>query len=76
MAIEEKKVRTLKKSEEKQIQKIVKLLEANPDAILWVELLIYKFIDLQKNKAEDQNAKEDIMSFTFKQILSPRNKVE
>ncbi|MGJ4747705.1 hypothetical protein ACQV5M_15200 [Leptospira sp. SA-E8] len=51
MAEIEKKERKLKKSEEKQIQKIVSLLEANPDAILWVELILYKFLESQKSKA-------------------------
>ncbi|MEI7012843.1 hypothetical protein [Leptospira licerasiae] len=45
MATVEKKERKLKKSEEKQIQKIVSLLEKNPDAILWVELFLLKVIE-------------------------------
>ena len=50
VATVDKKGRKLKKSEEKQIEKIVGLLEENPDAILWVEMLIFKLISQRQMK--------------------------
>ncbi|UOG30239.1 hypothetical protein [Leptospira noguchii] len=41
----DKKERKLKKSEEKQIEKIYVFLKENPDAILWVELVLNTYMN-------------------------------
>ncbi|TGL61169.1 hypothetical protein [Leptospira sarikeiensis] len=53
MAEIEKKERKLKKSEEKQIEKIVEVLRENPGAILWVSLILNKFMN-SSDKSEGQ----------------------
>ncbi|TGM58677.1 hypothetical protein [Leptospira adleri] len=68
----DKKERKLKKSEEKQIQKIVELLEANPDAILWIELLLYKYLESQKNKNSEPLKMEALKNELNESVKSGR----
>ncbi|MFA4795094.1 hypothetical protein [Leptospira kirschneri] len=68
----DKKERKLKKSEEKQIQKIVELLEANPDAILWIELILYKFLESQKDKDLGSLKMEDFKDKVFESMKSEK----
>ncbi|EKO62691.1 hypothetical protein [Leptospira kirschneri] len=68
----DKKERKLKKSEEKQIQKIVELLEANPDAILWIELILYKFLESQKDKDSGSLKMEDFKNKVLESMKSEK----
>ncbi|ALE37767.1 hypothetical protein KQY10_13620 [Leptospira interrogans] len=64
----DKKGRKLKKSEEKRIQKIVELLEANPNAILWVELVLYKLLESINKKNTETLSMEKLQDQVIKQI--------
>ncbi|TGL52013.1 hypothetical protein EHQ61_07315 [Leptospira wolffii] len=83
MAQVDKKERKLKKSEEKQIEKIYAFLKENPDAILWVELVLNTYMNspeiLKKVKSGEKGDNtlvskdgKSISLFNFDQYLKKK----